>query len=100
MLKILIAIILVVGVGCGDIWGMTPATRNDMAIKSGLTNHGTSDLPMIDDPDVLKVYIVRDGTALAIVALQNEDGQWVVGFTDIKSQSYYLGNETGAVKIT
>lgn len=100
MLKILIAIMLVVGVGCGDIWGMTQTTRNDMTIKSGLANYNTPDLPLIDDPDVLKVYIVRDGTALAIVALQNEDGQWVVGFTDIKSQSYYLGNETGAVKIT
>jgi hypothetical protein len=75
MLKILIVAVLLVGVASAAV-------------------------PLIDDPDVLKVYIVRDGATFAIVALQNEDGQWVVGFTDLMSQSYYLGNETGAVKIT
>jgi hypothetical protein len=75
MLKILIIAVLLIGIGA-------------------------SALSPIEDPDVLKVFIYRDGAEIGLVAFQDANGQWIVGFTDMASQSYYIGNGTGIVMIT
>lgn len=75
MLKTLIAIVLVIGIGAAA-------------------------LPPAEDPDMLKVIIDRDGAFFGLFAFQTDDGRWVVGFSDYRHESFYYGNETGTVIIT
>jgi hypothetical protein len=51
--------------------------------------------------DILKLAIDNNDANIGIVAYQDTNtGQWVVMLYDGRSQSMYLGNETGVVMIT
>lgn len=79
MLKILVAMMLLVGFCVG-------------VDESGVPT---------EKADILKLAIDNNDANIGIVAYQDTiTGQWVVMLYDGRSQSMYLGNETGVVMIT
>jgi len=113
MLKILIAIILVVGVGCGDIWdlhgGITKTIRNGTVVEDvpevGITRDEES-IPADENPNMLKILLIGDGPTKAIFATRTIDtGRWTVVYYEeysiggLGSTTSYISDAEGHVVI-
>ena len=113
MLKILLAIILVVGIGCGDIWdlngGITKTIRNGTVIESAPEVEIAPDeesIPANEDPNVLKILLIGDGPTKAILATRTLDtGRWTVVYYEeysvggLGSTTSYISDAEGNVVI-
>jgi hypothetical protein len=113
MLKILLAIILVVGIGCGDIWdlhgGITKTIRNGTVVESAPEVEITQDEEGIsadENPNMLKILLIGDGPTKAIFATRTIDtGRWTVVYYEermiggLGSTTSYISDEKGNVVI-
>lgn len=62
---------------------------------------GVASAGMMDDPNILKITLDKDGVMLGFFAWQdNETGLWTVGVTDGVSRAWFIGDETGTVVVT
>lgn len=113
MLKILIAIMLVVGIGCGDIWdlhgGITKTIRNGTVVESApeaATPRDEEAIPADENPNMLKILLIGDGPTKAIFAARALDtGRWTVVYYEeysiggLGSTTSYISDAEGRVVI-